>query len=111
MFNKNKKEVILFKDFMSRPAASIQKEIPLQTNIYSFSPVITLGDFFPLHEPAFALFFISASLIAAIAFCEKILAVNGFTDISGYIARITSVLLPIVSYGALFWFIFFGMRG
>ncbi|MCM3411210.1 hypothetical protein [Metabacillus litoralis] len=111
MLFKNKSEVISLKDFMSSPAASIQKEKPLQTSIYSIFPVITIGDFFPIQEPGFALFFISTGIIAAIALCEKWLAMNGFTDISGNISRMTSVLFPVVSYGALFWFLFFGMRG
>jgi len=111
MINKNKIEVISFKDFMSPPAPSIQMKFPLTTSIYGFIPPITLKGLFPLHEPAFVLFLIGGGLIAATAFSEKILTVNGFTNITGVVSRVTKIMFPVLGYGALFWLIFFGMRG
>ncbi|MBP1944653.1 hypothetical protein [Cytobacillus luteolus] len=109
MFNKNKIEVIPFNEFMSRPAYRIPKKIPLTNSIFSFLPPITLKGLFPLHEPAFALFVLGGGLIVATAFVEYLLAENDSGYIASIISSAASVLFPIVAYGAVFWFIFFGM--
>jgi hypothetical protein len=103
MFYKNKIEVILFKDFMSRPAASIQKKTPLQTNIYSFLPTITIKGMFPLGDPAFALFLIGSCVVVGIALSESVFASSGFTEVSCGISSFLKVLLPVVGYGLIFW--------
>ncbi len=106
MIIKQKIEVISFRDFMSGPAAQILKKTPLETSIYSFLPPITLKSFFPVHDPLFALFLASASLIAAIAFLEKIIAIHGFSEVTETISNIMKVILPIIGYVLIFWFLF-----
>jgi hypothetical protein len=103
MFYKNKIEVIPFEDFMSRPAASIQKKTPLQTNIYSFLPTITIKGMFPLGDPAFALFLIGSCVVVGIALSEPVFASGGFTEVSSGISSFLKVLLPVVGYGLIFW--------
>lgn len=103
---KTKKEVISFKDFMSRPAHPIERNTPLQTSIYSFFPPITLKAFFPLHDPTFALFSIACGTVVVIALTEKILATNGLTGIAGSISSFLKFAFPIGSFGLIFWFLF-----
>ncbi len=101
---KTKKEVISFKDFMSRPAHPIERNIPVQ--IYSFFPPITVKAFFPLHDPTFLLFTLACGTVIVIALTEKILATNGLTGIAGGISSFLKFAFPIGSFGLIFWFLF-----
>ncbi|MGE8079237.1 hypothetical protein [Peribacillus loiseleuriae] len=106
MIGKRKIEVIPFKDFMRRPATLIQNRTPLQTNIYSFFPPITISSFIPVGDPAFALFLIGGSLITVIALSEYLFASGGLSGLAGTIAGIMKLILPIAGYGLIFWFLF-----
>jgi hypothetical protein len=103
VFTTKQKEVIPFKDFMSRPAASIQKKTPLQTNIYSFLPAITIKGMFPLGDPAFTLFLIGSCVVVGIALSESLFASSGFTEVSSGISSFLKILLPVAGYGLIFW--------
>ncbi|MEK5390233.1 hypothetical protein NSQ59_07590 [Margalitia sp. FSL K6-0131] len=105
MLNK-KIEVIPFNEFMSRPAHPIERNLPLQTSIYSFFPPITLKAFFPLHDPTFVLFTLACGTVVVIALTEKILAINGLTGIAGNISSFLKFAFPIGSFGLIFWFLF-----
>ncbi|MFJ7680350.1 hypothetical protein ACIQXQ_20185 [Peribacillus sp. NPDC097198] len=106
MFKKHKIEVIPYKDFMSRPATSIQRKTPLHSNIYSFFPSITITSFFPIGDPAFAFFLVSGGLIAVVALSETALASSGLSSVSSVLSSLFRFVLPVVGYGLIFWFLF-----
>jgi len=103
MFLKNKIEVIPFEDFMSPPAASIQKKTPLQSSIYSFLPPITIKSLLPVADPMFALFLIGCSVVVVFALSESLFASSGFTEISVGLSSFLKIALPLVGYGLIFW--------
>jgi hypothetical protein len=101
----NKKEVIPFKDFMSPPAASIRKKIPLQT-VYSFLPPFTIKSFLPVGiDPMFTIFLVAGGVVVLVAVSEYLLAEAGFTEISGFMTGLFKFLLPVVGYGSILWFL------
>jgi hypothetical protein len=104
MFLQNKKEVISFRDFMSRPAATIQKKIPHKNYMFSFMPAFGLKDLFPFQDLDFTLFFIGSCAVLAIALSEKLFAHSGYTEFSEGLSSFLKVILPIVGYGSILWF-------
>jgi hypothetical protein len=102
MFNQ-KKEVITFKEFMSSPATRTFHGTPLTSSIYSFLPPLTLMDFIPIQEPAFAMFLIGSSLIVGIAMLEKVISGSGSTEFSAILSTLARISFPAVGFGALFW--------
>lgn len=81
---------------MNRPAILPQKKTPIQSNIYSLFPPITITPFFPVGDPVFALFLLGGALIAGIALSETAFASNGMTAVSSAISSLVRFALPIV---------------
>ncbi|MED4534853.1 hypothetical protein [Metabacillus fastidiosus] len=109
MFNKNKIEVIPFKDFMSRPAACIQKEIPLQTNIYGFLPGMSLERFFDMSPQVSGLYAVVLG-VGAFAMLSHLIEVttakNGFNNVAYVIETVTRFILPMGTFGFMIWVLF-----
>lgn len=103
MIFQNKIEVIPFKDFMSRPAAIIQKKTPLQTNIFSFIPAITVKGLLPFSDMGFTLFLVASSAVVVIALSETLFAHSGFIEVSAGVSSVLKFALPVAGYGAIFW--------
>jgi hypothetical protein len=104
MFNKNKIEVIPFREFVSRPATCTQKKAPLMP-VYSFLPPFTIKSLLPIGDPAFALFLIAGGVVVFLAFSEYMLAEFGFTEISDVFGSVSKFLLPVAGYGTILWFL------
>jgi hypothetical protein len=104
MFNKNKIEVIPFREFVSLPAKRTQKKAPLMP-VYSFLPPFTIKSLLPIGDPAFALFLIAGGVVVVLAFSEYMLAEFGFTEISDVFGTVSKFLLPVAGYGTILWFL------
>jgi hypothetical protein len=102
----HKKEVISFKDFMSRPAPQIiSKKTPLLP-VYSFLPPISIKSIFPFGTDAiFTGFIIGCSLLLVIIVSEKLLAKNGFAEVSTFISTTMKVTLPVIAFGSAIYFL------
>jgi hypothetical protein len=112
MFRKNKIEAIPFRKFMANEHTV--RETPRTNSIYAFSaffPAITPKSFFPIHDVGFALFLIGAGTIALSAFVERSLARGGLPVAAHVVAEFGRFVFPIVTYGAVLWLFFFGLRG
>jgi hypothetical protein len=110
MFRKNKTEAISFREFMANERAV--KEMPRNKSIYAFSaffPAITPSSLFPIHDLDFALFVSGVGVITLAAFVEHLLAKSGLPDIAYAIAGIGRFVFPVITYGTVFWFLFFGI--
>lgn len=103
MFTANKKEVIPFREFMSRPALQ-PKETPLKLNIYSFIPTITLKGLLPLSDMGFTIFLIGGCAVVVFALSETLFAHTGYTEVSTGVSSFLKVVLPALGYGLIFWF-------
>jgi hypothetical protein len=105
MFNK-KKEVIPFREFLSRPAYDTQKKKPLPIQLYSFLPPFSIKSMLPIGvDPAFTLFLIAGGTIVILALSEYMLAEFGFTEISDVMGTVFKLALPVIGYGTIFWFL------
>jgi hypothetical protein len=100
---RTKKEVISFRDFMSRPATTIQKKTPLRNNIYSFFPPITIGSFFPVHDLEFSLFLLSGGVIVIIAIMDRFLTGTDASSAGILLSNIARVAFPVVGFGSVLW--------
>jgi hypothetical protein len=104
MLRKNKTETIPFRDFMA--ANHTEKKLSPDINIYSLFPIVTPELLFPIHEPDFAIFVIGGGLVLVSVFFEKLLFRTGMTIAAETIGSTMKIILPIVGYGAIFWFLF-----
>jgi hypothetical protein len=105
LLNKKKIEVISFRDFMSRPAASIQKKAPL-IPVYSFLPPFTIKSLLPVGlDPTFTIFVIAGSTVVIFALFEYMLAEFGFTEISDVLGTVFKFAFPVAGYGTILWFL------
>jgi hypothetical protein len=101
----HKKEVISFKEFMSRPAQSIPKKAPLLP-VYSFLPTISIKSMFPFGaDPIFTGFIIGCGILLVIIVGEKLLAKNGFAEVSTFISTTMKVTLPVIAFGSAIYFL------
>jgi len=112
MFCKSKIETIPFRKFMARN--HVQKETPHTKNIYrhaGYFPVITPHNLFPFHDPGFLVFAAGVGLIVGSAFLERLFARSGSLVVAETISDVSRFLFPLIGYGVLFWFLFFGLKG
>jgi hypothetical protein len=104
-------ETIDFREFMAgtyrKPARPTRP-----TRAYSgFLPIITPQNLFPVHDVGFALFLVGAGTITLSALIERGLARDGLLEMAYAVAQFGRFAFPVLTYGAVLWLFFFGLRG